>query len=573
MEELLKTLEELKNEYAQLKTGYAQLKTGYEQLKTGYSQLEAELTQSNEEKTRMSALLEYYKEQFNLAQHNRFAQSSEKSKTDERQGCLFDEAENEADLKKPEPDVEEITYTRRRHTGSRKDDISALPVEEVVHTLPEEERVCPECGGHMHVMGHTPPRDEIEIIPARAKIVRHVAEVYACRSCEHNNTEVPIKKAPMPEPVIKGGLASAGSVAHIMVQKYANALPLYRQEQSLKDIGLTLSRQTMANWLIKASTKWLDPLYGLMHSSLLSEDILHADETVVQVLKENIHASRKQSYMWLYRTGRYTDKPAVLYEYQPTRSSTHPKNFLAGFTGCLHTDGYGGYKTAADASGQKITLCGCWAHLRRRFHEAVITVPPAQQKNCLSYTGLEYCNRLFALEHSYKDLKPEERYQRRLKESKPVSDAFFDWVRSVNAVPKSLLGKALYYANEQRPYLEAMYRDGRLEMTNNRAERSIKPFVIGRKNWMFSCTPRGAKASATIYSIIETAKENGLVPFEYLKYIFTAMPAMEPENYSTLLPWSKTLPEYCRRAITAEDTQQTACPDTQEESSDTPPAK
>jgi hypothetical protein len=300
----------------------------------------------------------------------------------------------------------------------------------------------------------------------------------------------------------------------------------------------------MANWLIYCSEHWLEPLCELMKSFMMKEEVLHADETVLQVLHEPGRASRTNSYMWLYMTSIFASLQIVLYEYRETRSSSHPKRFLENFKGYLHSDGYSAYHSLPP----RITVCGCWAHARRAFTEALKSAPPDERSGTPSQKGLDFCNKLFALEQEYDKecLIPEERFQARLERGKPVSDSLFAWAATVSALPKSSLGKALHYLFEQRPYLENVYRDGILELSNNRAERSIKPFVIGRKNWMFCASPKGAKASSIIYSIIETAKMNRLKPFEYLKYIFETMPNITSDKYSALLPWSETLPERCK---------------------------
>jgi transposase len=492
----------------------------------------------------LSSLVKYYEEMFRIYQHKKFGSSSEKTSPRQMELFTFDEAENEADNKVPEPAIEEITYKRRKRTGKKEEDLRGLPVRTVTHSIPEEERICPECGEIMHVMGHSEPRREIEVIPAQVIVIEHTQEIYSCRNCEHNGTSVPVIKAPMPEPVIKGSSASPSAMAHIMVQKYMNAVPLYRQEMDLHAHGFNLSRQTMANWIIYCSEHWLEPLYELMRLRMLEEEILHADETVLQVLHEPGRASRTNSYMWLYMTGALAAVNIVLYEYQETRSSSHPKRFLESFHGYLHSDGYAGYHCLqAD-----ITIIGCWAHVRRAFVDAVKAAQPDARKSSPSQKGVDFCDELFALERAYakEELTPKERARARLERSKPVSDALFAWAGSVNALPKSALGKAVTYLFGQRPYLENVYKDGRAELSNNRAERSIKPFVIGRKNWMFSSSPKGAKASSVIYSIIETAKLNKLKPFEYLKHIFTRMPNISPDEYRSLLPWSETLPEICK---------------------------
>jgi transposase len=498
----------------------------------------------------LEALVKYYEEEFRLLKHKHFGKSSEKTEpvqqAAEEDSKVFNETEQESDTGKAEPELEEITYKRRKRKGKREEDLSELPVETVEHVLPESERICPECGGLMHPMGHE-TRRELEIIPAQVKVVEHISEVYSCRTCEQESIGVPIIKAPAPEPVISGSLASPSLVAHIMTQKYVNAVPLYRQEQDFLRNGIQLSRQTMANWMVRCAEDWLTPLYDRMKERLLKENkVLHADETVLQVLKEPGKKADTNSYMWLYRTSREASHPIVLYEYQPTRSSAHPAKFLETFEGYLHVDGYSGYHNLSSS----IIIVGCLAHARRKFDEALKTIPPEKREGSESRKGLEYCNQLFALEREYTDarLSPEDRYQRRLEQSKPVFDALSQWATSTNALPKSALGRAIHYFEEQRPYLENVFLDGRLELSNNRAERSIKPFVIGRKNWLFSATVNGAKASSAIYSMIETAKENSLKPYEYLKYLFESLPNANTtgSTLDSLLPWSSSLPDDCR---------------------------
>lgn len=530
MEELIQELEELREKY--------------QKSKEMLSRSEDECRRLESEREALQKKVSYYEECLRLSQHRQFARSSEKSDADSRQLLLFDEAENEAEAKRPEPSVEEITYTRSKPVASVKkagDDLASLPTERIEYTLTGDGLVCPECGDEMHLIGFD-ERKEFVIIPAQVKIVIHAQGIYGCRRCERENIHVPIRKAKLPAPTIKGSAASASAIAHIMTQKYMQGVPLYRQELSFMKDDIKLSRQTMANWLLRAAQDWLLPLYQEIRRRLLKEEILHADETEVQVLREPGRASRSQSYMWLYRSGRDSAAPAILFDYKETRSSAHPMNFLKDFSGYLHTDGYAGYGKL----GAGVRRCGCWAHVRRKFHEGVKALPQEERLNSLSQKGLQYCDRLFALEREYEKLPPEERRIKRLEQSRPITEAFFAWAQKTSALPKSALGKALHYALDQRPLLETFYLDGRLEISNNRAERSIKPFVIGRKNWLFCCSPKGAEASAVIYSIIETAKENRLKPFEYLKYILETMPNIAMEQYPTLLPWSKELPGFCR---------------------------
>jgi len=487
----------------------------------------------------LEALVKWYEEQFRLAKHRQFGQSSEKTQPSDQIG-LFDEAETTADRKNPEPELEEITHTRKKRKGKREEDLSGLPVNTVEHELPEDERVCGECGGALHSMGKE-TRRELTIVPAQVSVTEHVRHVYSCRNCEKTADSVPIVKASMPEPVIKGSIASPTAIAHIMTQKYVTYTPLYRQEAEFIRQGISLSRQTMANWIIKASEDWLEPIYERLRLRLLEHDVLHADETVLQVLQEPGRKANTESYMWLYRTSGDAKHPIAMYEYQPTRSSSHPKRFLSGWSGYLHTDGYSAYHTLVG-----VTVVGCWAHMRRRFDEALKSMKPEERFCSNAQKGLEYCNRLFRLEsEAFADLPPDELHERRKEQSRPIAEEFFAWAQKLNVLPKTQIGKAITYAIGQQEWLMNVYLDGRLELSNNRAERSIKPFVMGRKNWLFCNTQNGARASSVIYSIIETAKENGLKPFEYLKFLFEIMPNTTTANIENLLPWSDILPKCC----------------------------
>ncbi len=270
-----------------------------------------------------------------------------------------------------------------------------------------------------------------------------------------------------------------------------------------------------------------------MHEMLCCRAVLHADETTLQVLHEPGKTPQSKSYMWLYRTGSDARHPIVLYEYQPSRRKEHPKAFLEGFKGYLHTDGYDGYHSLPDG----VIIVGCWAHVRRKFDEALKTLQEKSRGNSNAMRGKRFCDKLFTLERKFSDLPPDERYKQRQELSKPIVEEFFAWLGALGALPKSPLGVAANYALGQRKYLERYLLDGRLEISNNRAERSIKPFVIDRKNFLFANTPRGAKASAIMFSVIETAKENGLNPFAYLTYIFKNAPNWDIRNNMDHLSW------------------------------------
>ena len=498
------------------------------------------LKQKNEE---LSAQVKLLSEQIGILTQRLFGRKSEtKLEICEGQFSLFNEAEIESDTNIPEPQLEQQPYTRKKHKGKREVDLSGLPVEQIVHELPEEERVCPECGNSLHVCGHDVLRRELTVIPVQYKVTEHVQTVYSCRYCEQTGTRTPMVKAKVPAPVIAGsGMASPSLVAHIANQKYCLALPLYRQEQELSRRDMTISRQTMANWLIYVSEHWLSPIYQMLKAQLIAAEVLHADETTVQVLKEEGKKPESKSYMWLYRTGCDTDRPIVLYEYQPNRKHENAKQFLAGFSGYLHSDGYGAYHNLPPG----IIPVGCWAHVRRKFADILKSLPDYNKPGSIPMRGEAYCDALFALEDEYAGMTFERRQEARQIRSKPVMDEFFSWAEasqsSIFATPRSVTGKALAYALGERNYLENVLLDGRLELSNNRAERSIRPFTVGRKNWIFSNTERGATASSVIYSIVETAKESRLKPYEYLKYIFEIAPNIDmddPVAAQALLPWN-----------------------------------
>ena len=384
--------------------------------------------------------------------------------------------------------------------------------------------------------------NKLKIIPAQTIVEQHVYYTYACKSCAEtadDGCETPVVKVPHEKSIIPGSFATAEAISHIMTQKFVMGSPLYRQEQELNRQGISLSRQTMSNWILKASEIYLTPVYEQLHRELLTRDVLHADETTLQVLHEPGKKPQTESYMWLYRTSCDTDKPIVMYEYQPGRGAKHPKAFLTGYKGYLHTDGYAVYHGLPEG----ITVVGCHAHLRRKFDEALKSLPKGKTKGSSAYQGLAYCDLLFAIEKGLdeKNATTEERYKERLEQAKPVLDAMFAWANSRTAAPKSALGKAFTYLKEQWPYLTNYLKDGRLELSNNRAERSIKPFVISRKNFLFANTPKGATGSAIMFSLIQTAIENGLDPYKYLTWLMkTAKDTdlSQEDTIQTLLPWN-----------------------------------
>ena len=448
--------------------------------------------------------LNWLKEQLQISKKKTFGSSSERTEQLYQQMTLFfNEAEALEDTENRNAEITVEQYKRKQKTGCFDKLPENVETYTVEHELSEEERKCPECGEEMEVIGKKVTK-HLEIIPAQVRIREDVYFTYACRKCHENEADTPVVETPQPNPVIKGSFASAQAIAHLMTQKFVMHSPLYRQEQELKQKGIELSRQTMSNWFITASKLWLEPLYEKMKELLLKESI-------------------------------------VLYDYRPNRKAENPESFLKEFKGYLHTDGYKAYRGI-----ENVTIVGCWAHARRRFCEALEVLPESQRKGSTAAIGLDYCGKLYAIEKKMKDESPKDKLKERQEQAKPLLDAFFAWAKSLrNIAPKSKLGKAVNYLIEEEPYLRHYIEDGRLEVDNNRAERSIKPFVIGRKNWLFANTPSGAKASAIAFSVIETAKENDLDPYEYLKFIFTKAPNLKDnEAIDILLPWNA--PDDCR---------------------------
>ena len=489
---------------------------------------------------------EWLLEQLRLARKKQFGASSEKATEEvtEQLSFLFDEP---AAYKQPkeEPEAEETVevkaHARKKRSGSAREILPEnAEVEEETHELPEEARLCPQCGEVMQPIG-TEVRETLKIIPAKVILHRDIYVTYGCGNCKQNDIAVPIVQTPKEPALLPGSCASAEAVAHIAVQKYVMGSPLYRQEQEWNRQGVMLSRQTMSNWLLRCSDAWLAPIYAELRKLLLARDLLHADETEVQVLHEPGKAPQTQSYMWLYRTGSDAEHPIVLYEYQPGRGKDYPKEFLEGFRGYLQTDGYAGYNSVEGA-----IHVGCWAHVRRKFNDA-LEVSGKGKKSPTAAQGVAYCTQLFKLEEQWKDLTPEERQKKRLEQAKPVLDAILAWANTRTAAPKSKLGIALNYLKNQWPALTTYLQDGRIELSNNRAERSIKPFVISRKNFLFANTTNGAQSCAVLFSLIETAKENNLDPCRYLTWVLKEAPkrsCSDPAWAQTLTP--QNAPPDCR---------------------------
>ena len=501
----------------------------------------------------LAAKVRHYEEIIRIANSRKYKGSSEKTHPGQIDLGLFNEAELIAEEGQAEESaIKQIAPRKRTKAKGKKTAwIDTLPAEVIDYTLTEEEQACPACGGPLHDMSKD-VHCEIGIIPAQAKVTKHVTHIYACRNCEKNAESVPIIKAAAPPALIKGSSASASAVAFIIHGKYVMASPLYRLEHDLKRLGISLSRQTMSNWLIRVSQDYLRPLYDFLHELLTARDIAQMDETTLEVIKEAGRAACQTSYMWLYRTGEFDEEPIILFDYEQSRSGNCATAFMEGFSGYFICDGYTGYnKLTKDEDGKPLPRIrvGCWFHSRRLYDKALRGLNKVETK-AITYSekGLEYCNKLFMLERKWKDLAPDKRLEKRKEIALPVVNEYFEWVKKTAsfAIHGSLLSKALEYSISQEEYLRNYLLDGRLPISNNASERSIRSFVIGRVNWMFAFSPNGADASAVIYSIVETAKANNLDPRAYIEHILTKMPGMDLSDKAalrTLLPWSGSIPD------------------------------
>lgn len=484
-------------------------------------------------------------EQLRLATHQRFAPKTEKL-TSLGQHELFNEAEALTPLSDAEstPAAEITVPAHTRERGKRKPIDAKLPRVRVEHDIAETQKTC-ACGCQLTRIGEV-TSEQFDIEPAKARVLQHVRFKYACRMCEGTSHDgKAVITAPLPEQPIPKSNASPGLIAYITTAKYQDGIPLYRLEGILARYRIELSRTTAANWMIKAGVL-VTPLFNLLNDTQLAYDVLQMDETSVQVLKEDGRAPDAKSYMWVRRSNE-PGKPIVLFDYVPSRSGAVPLRILDEYQGYLQTDGYAGYDKSGARDG--VVHVGCLAHARRKFFEAV----KAQHKvggsgeKGLAPQALLLIRKLYAVEKAAREAKmsPDQRHALRQAQARPIWSELRAWLdRNLGAAPPfSLTGKAINYLAAEWPRLIRVLDDGRIEVDNNLCENAIRPFVMGRKAWLFSDTPRGADASAKLYSIVETAKACGLEPYAYLKLIFEKLPqATTLADFEAMLPWAIAKP-------------------------------
>jgi transposase len=478
-----------------------------------------------ERKTQRIQLLEEF---IRSLQQKQFGASSEKLEA--VQPDLFVEAEDEADaavnLAAEDHGIIIAAHQRKKQRLSIP---AELPRVDIIHDLPEDQKVCPHDGSTLKLIGHE-SHEQLEIIPAKMQVLHHKRLKYACLCCSSY-----LVTANKPVQPIEKSIASPALLAYVTTQKYVDGLPLYRQTEIFKRIGIAMDRSTLATWMVKCG-QLVQPLINLIHEKMLEQPLLHMDETRVQVLNEPGRAAQAHSFMWVLRSTMPTCA-AVLFYYEPTRSGAVAQELLRDFSGALMVDGYAGYNAVCQKN--TIMRLGCWAHARRKFVEAQ-QVQPAK-KTGKADQALAYIQQLYRIEQDIKEKNSSEKFIVRQQHAKPIVDKIKSWLdKSVSqSPPQSVIGKALYYLQSQWSLLVCYLESGDYPIDNNPAENAIRPFVVGRKAWLFSTSQNGATSSANLYSLIETAKANGLEPHAYLKKIFAELPNVKTvDDIESLLPWN-----------------------------------
>ena len=475
-------------------------------------------------------------------QRAQFGQRSEKQRyvldDGTQQLSLFD-MQTETPAPEPSPHSEKeihVSGHSRKKKRTLEELCATLPVEERIVDLPDDEKV--NANGHaLACIGQEYIRTELVLERAKAKVVKHYRKVYADHELEQETGYSEVFKPVMPPPLLAHSYASASVVTDVLMKKYVDAMPLYRQEQMWKRMGVELKRGTMANWVIQVADLYLRPFWKRIRSELLTQSTIHADETVMQVLKEKGKPASSESRMWVYSSAKRADIQLRCFEYQESRSGKWAQAFLKGFKGVLITDGYSGYNKVQEAE-----RAGCWAHMRRKWLEAM--PEGADAKTCKAAEGYEFCNRLFELERQFEGLTAEERLIQRKEKSGPILEAYWTWLYTIPR-PTGKLKDAVTYAQNQKAHLSAFLEHGEIEISNNQVENAIRPFVVGRKGWLFADTPQGAEASALIYSLMETAKANHLRLDDYLLHLLSILPERAEQRkdfeMDDLLPWSEEM--------------------------------
>ena len=514
--------------------------------------LQATVDAANKREEALTQERDNLKEEVDLLRKKLFGTSSEKRVLDiPGQLNFFNEAELAQDpalaqMEELEASAPENTPKKRKTRATDAERFKGIPVVKEYLDLSETEKNCPVCGTALKQIGEEFVRRELIFIPAKLKIREYYSRNYECPQCSQHGIPV-IKKGKDSKPHMLYGMASTGTVAWVMYQKFCNGLPYFRQEKDWKQYGASITRATMANWVIQNSEAFFLPMYEFFHRKLLEREFAMADETPLQVLHEPDRRAQTKSYMWLFRSGEDGSPPIILYKYSETRAGDNAVDFLHGFKGYLMCDGYSGYNKVPDAK-----RTACWAHIRRYLTDAI------PKGKALDYTqpavqGVMYINQLFHLEDvikkkytSFDAIK-----KARLEKEKPVVEGFLSWLDQQTPVRGTRMDKAVTYIQNRRSCLITYLEDGRCSFSNNLSENAIRPFTVGRKNWLFCDTPNGAQASAIVYSMVEMAKANGVNVYHYLTYLLEKMPSdrMSDEELELLAPWNENVKTEIQRRV------------------------
>ncbi len=541
---------------------FEELMMKYQKTQQENISLKNENSSLKQENTNLKAKVENQQLQINVL--NRYVFGSKREATPKQeenivegtQFSIFGVPEDEEVQKQIEEKTKEITVYRKKKNTKNPAGIKRAELKNV-ETITEEYIVntddaeCPVCSSELKQIGKEVVRQEIEYIPAKLVLKSYVQYSYKCTNCGTDESEkdtATIVKAKVPKPLLTHSFISSSLATEVIYQKYYMGVPLYRQEKVWDDRGLVLPRNMMANWCIKLCEYYLEPIYNLMLQKIKKNNkLLHCDETTMQCNKEPGKKASSNSYMWVLTSGELEKEKGVIFKYSKSRSSEVAKSLLSNFKEILVTDGYDGYNIL----DEQLNHAECWAHARRYFYESV---PLDENKKMVTssdgYTGIEYIDKLFTVEKEIANLSIEEKLNIRKEKSAPILEKFYEWVYSTmetKYITNSKLNKALVYAKNQQKNLSKFLEDGRIPLTNSRAERCIRPFAVHRKNWLFADTPDGAKANAILYSIIESAKCNNLNIYKYIKYLLDELPQLEGEqqesNIEKYLPWSEDIPK------------------------------
>ena len=519
-----------------------ELKDMINDLKKMIKTLQATVDAANKREEALTQERDNLKEEVDLLRKKLFGSSSEKRSMDvPGQLNLFNEAELEQNPTIAEPEaleslLPEKETKKRKSRATNAERFKGIPVVKKYLDLPDAEKVCPVCNAPLVKIGEEFVRRELSFVPAKLKVIEIYSLNYICPECNNDDVTV-IKKGKDGHAHMLHGMAAADTIAWVMYQKFCNSLPYTRQEKDWEQYGVAITRATMANWVIRNTLDYFTPMYDYFHRQLLKREFAMADETPLQVLHESGRRAQTKSYIWLFRSGEDGGFPIILYKYSETRAGNNAVEFLEGFKGYLMCDGYSGYNKVPDAK-----RTACWAHIRRYLTDAI---PKGKQ---LDYTqpsvqGMMYINQLFHLEDvikakysSFDAIK-----KARLEKEKPIVEGFLSWLDKQNPVRGSRMDKAVTYIQNRRSYLMTYLEDGHCSFSNNLSENAIRPFTVGRKNWLFCDTPNGAQASAIVYTMVEMAKANGVNVYHYLTYLLEKLPndRMSDEELDRLAPWNE----------------------------------